>query len=356
MADPQYQIKKQDDKIELSIAPTERSLRDKTASERPKNQSIQIDLKGLKLPESEGRSRASALIAKPPVLIPGIEKIVNEVEPDNPEMRIFAIRNIHGSDHFYINVHEVASAISGSPVLEPEVKEVVKSLVRKQVQLVSENLDATLAATSYFSKSSGVSNFYLEGKSVQSFRESTPVELFDTSTDGTPEQAEQIWERIKQMDLSTQENLDEYIELRKKALLIENAQFRLDGNIFDKLPSGVTALPTESEALIELIDTGQRNDLVQNCREDLVLELVNHFEASGDKVAVLVFGGAHEFADNVRKYNEQNGRRIALTTLEPVGYGQSSEALMKDVEALFEKLNVKLPPDYREILKKKLGG
>ncbi len=75
-----------------------------------------------------------------------------------------------------------------------------------------------------------------------------------------------------------------------------------------------------------------------NLREDVAINLVAYCEdGNGDKIALVIYGGAHDFADNVRRYNEKHpDNQIALTVLTPQSYHDDNSP-RQDLGAALQK-------------------
>ncbi len=347
MAETKVQIEKQNNEVVLKVPAVILNGRLESLGEV-----VKVDVAKLSLPEAEQRRGKSQLLEEVPERIPGIEKITKLVEPEKPDLRLFVIKNIHGSDNYYLHVYQMLSLLKGVSVLNEGDREMVAKFTKNQFEIVQRNQCACLTAVEFFNKERGIDNAYFEGTTVESFISPKAKQKKEIIT-GDPEEAKKIWGELQKMKPQTEQEINNFAELKKRAMLLENSKYVFGTSLVASLPANVTVLPTESQRILEMAADEGRDDLVTDCREDLLLHLVDHLETKGDKVALVVFGGAHNFKDNVIDFNEKYQRSIALTVLEPLDYAQDRQTLYGDIEKVLE--NSKLSSEFKDMIKQRLG-
>jgi len=146
-----------------------------------------------------------------------------------------------------------------------------------------------------------------------------------------PEQAKKMQQTLH--DIQSSRN-----ELLKKFPAVDLALFEFAQNKQLRIRAAESA-QAHGAAMAQL-----RNELlltdekVQNDREDALLQIISN---NGSVIAVTIYGGAHDWTDNINKWNQTNKDKFNYIRITPVAYQRHTEEKSeadKRVDRLFDAL------------------
>jgi len=243
----------------------------------------------------------------------------------NPKLRIVLIRNIHGTDKYFGLHYNLFKEVTGYTP-DKHARSFAREMDQIQIRVLSDIQGKIQSAISLFDKSYGIREIYSEGNFVEKPEQIKLVSKRLPGKDNLPgsikNESPSLW---KEYDKAiSRENNKRARELEKKALEKERffSEKTLPRAPVMSFQSGVldNVLATESNKIRDLVEgvniTDKAHEAFHNLREDFTLQLIKVMEKNGDRVAIVLYGGGHDFSDNVEKI----GSDIALTVLTPEGY------------------------------------
>ncbi len=238
-----------------------------------------------KLEQSEANKKYHEIVSDKN--IPGIESVVG-YEAENAKHCLVHMRQKH--------------FVRGEVTLEakrlsnPDEREEKMGKIKNMYDNINNSQKGIEEALIYLGDNHGLRDVMLEG-----LTNSEDIKLFKLLN-------EKVIKYVLLSEVYNPENVEDY-------QFIPGAVIRLgmDGKI--------NVLPAEDDRLNDLAKSN--HSLRINPREDHLLGLVGD---SNKPYSVVVFGGKHDFLDNVRKYNEAHpDDRISLIVMTPKHYGGKNE-------------------------------
>ena len=313
---------------------------------------IKINYSNLMLPEKKGS--VSPLLAKVPDVIDGAEKVRNFVNPPNPVLRIVHILDRHPAGLSETFKNELDKDKQKEPISPDRLKELQQKLAGENgdVLVIQNNIRKIILDLKAKGK---INHIYIEGVTVEGAKghvselEDYRIRNKREGKNLLQEQKDKMLEGYTELfksrndifDKDLKQKFDQHIlmprlkDLISLQVFLDRVQHPAANQSFVRREIEELR-PTETRQVFNATinitkEGGKAVELAHEIREAVALQIIHdHEKKEGDGVAVVVFGGAHNLADNITIWNERNPKmQIALTEISPVGFGKELEKALK---------------------------